>query len=356
MNPVPGIPFPDSIPAPPWVFHILEVFLFTIHLLFINIVLGGSIISFFSRLRNATSPGPLAEPLRRKLPVLFALAINVGVAPLLFVQVLYGNFFYTSSILMGRFWIMIVPGVIIAYYAAYVHSRTSTPTLGTIAIGITSAIALYVAFMFVNNMLMMMQPERWVGYFGHRAGTLLSTGDRTLMPRYLHFLTASIAIAALFSAGVWNDRMKRGNLEAGENVRRSLFIFGTATAIESTIGLWFLTSLKQECMMQFLGGDLVSTIILAVGLLCGIGSIGTAFMGNYRPTVIMAALTVAAMILTRDKLRTLYLQGTFDTASLQISEQHDVLVLFLLVLGFGLAAVIWMLKVGFAPSTQKEKA
>jgi len=45
---------------------------------------------------------------------------HLGVAPLLFLQVLYGRLFFTSSILMAGFWLAVVPLLIVAYYCAYV--------------------------------------------------------------------------------------------------------------------------------------------------------------------------------------------------------------------------------------------
>jgi hypothetical protein len=48
-------------------------------------------------------------------------SVNFGVAPLLFVQVLYGHFFYASSILMAVFWLAVIPLLIAAYYAAYLY-------------------------------------------------------------------------------------------------------------------------------------------------------------------------------------------------------------------------------------------
>jgi hypothetical protein len=352
MNPGPIIPVPDTIPAPAWLFHVLDVALFTIHILLINIVFGGSLISFASRLRSGGTPTPLSEPLKNKLPVFIALAVNVGIAPLLFLQVIYGHLFYTSSVLMARFWIMIIPCVILGYYALYIHSRSAKKALATTAIGIMSGVALYVAFMFVNNMVMMIQPAKWTVYFTDRTGVNLSIGDPTLVPRYLHFLTASIAVAALFSAAVWSRRAKRGIPESGDHVRRGLFIFGTATVIQIAIGLWFLVSLRQEIMLEFMGRDILRSIILAVGFLCALGSVGSAFMGSYPATVSLAGTTILAMILTRDHLRTLYLKDVFSTDSLQIHSQYPVLALFLLILVIGLAVVAWMLRAGFAGSRE----
>ena len=50
-----------------------------------------------------------------------AFAVNFGVAPLLFVQVLYGHLFYTSSILVAVFRLAVIPLLIVAYYALYLH-------------------------------------------------------------------------------------------------------------------------------------------------------------------------------------------------------------------------------------------
>lgn len=347
MNPSPLIPLPDAIPAPAWLFHVLDVSLFALHIVFINVILGGSLILLFSRLTKKDEPSPVFSALAAKLPVSFALGINLGVAPLLFLQVIYGHLFYTSSILMGVFWIAIIPLLIIAYYAAYVHAKAKRSALATTAIIIASVVLLYISFMFVNNILMMMQPAQWSAYFANRSGTLLSLSDQTLIPRYLHFLVASVAVAGLSSATVWVIRKKRGTEGADDKVRNGLRIFGYATIVQVAVGLWFLMALKRDVMLQFMGGDLVATIVFALGFLCGIGTIATAFVNNYRATLSMAILTIIAMVLTRDQLRSMYLQGSFDPVTLQVNPQYGVLVLFLVILLLGLASVAWMLKAGF---------
>ncbi|MEE9203583.1 MAG: hypothetical protein V3U08_01100 [Nitrospirales bacterium] len=43
-----------------------------------------------------------------------AFAIVLGVAPLLFIQVLYGQLFYTAAILVGRVWILLILVLILA--------------------------------------------------------------------------------------------------------------------------------------------------------------------------------------------------------------------------------------------------
>jgi len=46
------------------------------------------------------------------LPVFVSFTVTLGVAALLFVQVIYGNLLYTSSILIGAAWLGVVPLVI----------------------------------------------------------------------------------------------------------------------------------------------------------------------------------------------------------------------------------------------------
>ena len=348
MNPSPLLPAPDVIPAPAWLFHVLGTTLFTLHILLINIILGGSAIMLFRRFSSAGEAPPFSDALAHKLPVLFALGITMGVAPLLFVQVILGHLFYTSSILMAVWWILVIPLLILAYYGAYVHAKSARPVFAGSAIAAVVLILLYIAFVYVNNLLMMMQPAKWSAYFANRGGTLLVLPDPTLLPRYLHFVTASVAIAGLFFATVWTMRKNRGIQNADANASLGLKIFGYATVVQVAIGFWFLISLNREFMLQFMGGDLLFTVIFALGFFSGLGAIATAFAGKLRPSVIQAAITVVAMVITRDNLRTLYLQSQFDPSTLQVNPQYGVMALFFVILIIGLACVAWMVKAGFA--------
>ncbi len=84
-----------------------------------NTMLGCGIIALIRSLRGKPQDLLIAKEISLKLPYTIAFAINMGVAPLLFIQVLYGNFIYTSSVLMGWYWLSVIGIVIIAYYSAY---------------------------------------------------------------------------------------------------------------------------------------------------------------------------------------------------------------------------------------------
>ena len=55
----------------------------------------------------------------RRLTVVMTFVINLGVPPLLFAQVLYGRALYTSSVLIGVYWISIVAILMLTYWLLY---------------------------------------------------------------------------------------------------------------------------------------------------------------------------------------------------------------------------------------------
>jgi cytochrome bd-type quinol oxidase subunit 1 len=122
------IPDPDPIPlpAPVELLTPLLVLTFTLHILAMNVTLGGTVIAVVSDLMGRRDGNDryrrLARHLIAMMPVTLAATITLGVAPLLFIQTLYGQLFYTSSILMAWPWFAVVPLVIVAYYGIYLYA------------------------------------------------------------------------------------------------------------------------------------------------------------------------------------------------------------------------------------------
>jgi len=338
------IPVPDTIPAPAWIFLSLDLLTFVLHILVINVVLGGSILLLWNR--YSPERADLHSAMANKIPTSIALGVNFGVAPLLFMQVIYGHMFYTSSVLMATFWIMVIPVLILAYYSAYIHAnRYALPSyLGRYAMLITVIILLYIGFMFTNNMSLMAQPEKWRAYFDDRSGTILNLSEPTLWPRYLHFVTASIAVAGLFSSVIWSLRKNKNADKAALQIRNGLRIFGIATIIQVVIGFWWLMALPKEFIVMFMGRNLLYSLILLFGFLSALGAIISALRNKLRPTVIQVVITVLLMVFNRHNLRSLYLSGKFDLDTLQMTPQYGVMALFLVILVIGLALVWYMLK------------
>ena len=338
------IPSPDTIPAHWLLFELLEHLTFTLHILLVNIVLGGSLIAMWTQLftREHTLNCAVGS-IKGKIPATLAMAITLGIAPLLFIQVTYGHLFYTSSIIMAVWWIMIIPLLIIGYYCSYAQRQVESNTINGILTVVMSLVFLYIAFMLTNNNTLMLQPGEWTKYFANKSGTLLNLNDPTLIPRYLHFVTASIAVGGLFSALVWSMRADRGAVGANRNAGKGLKIFAYGTALQIATGFWFLFSLPQDIRWEFIGGDMPRTIIMTLGILLGIASLIFALRRKMKMTIIHLLLTVVLMVISRAQLRYSYIREFFSYEQLELKLQITPLIFFLAVFVIGLILIYYML-------------
>ncbi|HKK62170.1 MAG TPA: hypothetical protein VJ951_06405, partial [Bacteroidales bacterium] len=222
-----SIPTPDTIPAH-WIwFQVLLVFTFVIHLILMNFILGGSLLTVYDMIR-----GRKEYIASKSIPTLVALTINFGVPPLLFVQVLYGHFFYTSSIIIAVPWILVIPVLIIAYYSAYIYVKKIEKSPGWSKGGliVSSLMLLCIAFVFVNNSTLAIVPDRWEVYFSNPRGVNLNIGEPTLFPRYIHFIIAAIAVGALGRAIYYHFSGVEEKVKV-LNIRRNLRIFAWMTIL-----------------------------------------------------------------------------------------------------------------------------
>lgn len=357
MNPVDLIPAAKAIPVH-WVwFKVLLLLTFTVHILLVNALLGTGIIAFVSRLTSDNSTCDLQKDAAGKLTFLMAFAVNFGVAPLLFLQTIYGQFFYVSSQLMAVYWLAAVVLLIIAYYSAYIYKYkfNVSANLRNCFLGTTVVILLMVAFVFVNNMTLMTAPLSWPQYFDNPKGTILNLTDPTLVPRYLHFVTASVAVGGLFIALVWDFKRRRSVPGALAHIRRGLNWFLYATLFQIVVGFWFQMRLPGELLHLFMGGDVLYTGVFLLSL----GALALAIIfgvqGRLRPAAGATLTVIVLMVLMRDMVRTAYLAPYFSLDDLPVTSEYSPLVMFFMALILGAAVVVLAAKWGFkAASTSAQ--
>ena len=112
---------PVPLPAPVWLFHLLLLVTFTLHIVLMNFMLGGGILATILKLFGKENglKDRLFKDVTKMVPTLLAATVTLGVAPLLFLQVLFGQYMYTSSIIIGWPWFFVIIFVIAAYYGFY---------------------------------------------------------------------------------------------------------------------------------------------------------------------------------------------------------------------------------------------
>jgi len=355
MDPATLIPTPDQIPVDWGWFQILLTLTFYLHVLAMDTMLGTAIITFIHHFSSEGDSLPVTREISKKLPYVIALAVNLGIAPLLFAQVLYGHFLYVGSMLPGVFWLSIVLFLIIAYYSAYIYSyRYKTMRAGRmITSGITMVSLLCIGFFLSNTMTLMLHPESWVRYFQHPDGFLLNLADPTIIPRYLHFVTSAVAIGGLAIALLYTYKSSRGHQESSRWIQYGCNWFAGATIVNFAVGFWFLGSLPDGLIVpSTLVGGLFS-FFLVIALITAVLAVIAAMRYRPLPAALLTLATVLFMVLVREFLRASYLRPWFSPAELTVQPDRSPFILFLLIFVAGLALVGWMLKTTFTAFDSK---
>jgi hypothetical protein len=103
---------PIPLPAPVWLLKIILVVGFYLHAIPMNVALTGGFIAalfiLYARRRQHEYARRIGYALAFSLPFFVSVAITQGIVPLLFIQLVYGPLFYTSSILMALPWMMMI--------------------------------------------------------------------------------------------------------------------------------------------------------------------------------------------------------------------------------------------------------
>lgn len=345
MNPANLIPVADTLTVPNGWFQFFLMLTFPLHLFAMNAMLGAGLVAFISHLYPGRAHRELSHELAKALPFLVAFTVNLGVAPLLFVNVIYGHLLYSSTVLMGLYWLAVIPLLIIAYYLAYIYDF-SFKKLGNLAMFVLLAVLvllLTVGFIFSNNMTMMITPTSWTRWFTTPGGSLLNLADPTLLPRYLHIITGSLAVGGLFSA-LYATTVLKSDPEMAETGRKlGMQLFSWLTLLQLGVGTWFLLSLPHQTLQRFMGGGTVATALLTIGILLAVATLVTGFKQQVLPTLWLTLPLVYGMSFMRDVVRGNFLAPYFNPATVPVQVQWSPLVFFLVVLVLGVLLVVWVL-------------
>jgi hypothetical protein len=348
---------PNPLPAPYWVFKLLLVVTFFLHILAMNFMLGGAVLALVAKWRskNRETNNRVFFDVVKKLPSFLPATITLGIAPLLFVQVLYGQFFYTSSIIVAWPWFLVLVFLTVAYYGFYYVSFQGGQNPGKAgSVMLLSVVLIFlIGFVYSNNLTLSQTPSRWgAKYFANPAGWNLNLSEPTLIPRFLHFFTAAIAVGGLLLVFIALARWKRDTEYA-----RHIFQFGGkafmyATMAQFVVGTWFLTSIPRDLRMLFLGDNALATVLLVVGVGGAIGAIFLMSEALRRENVRLAAyyvsgitgIVIFSMSVMRDMLRDAYLKPYFHPEQFVVNTQWSVFPLFLVLFVAGVILWFVMLK------------
>lgn len=354
---------PIPLPAPVWLFKLLHIVTLALHFVAVELLLGGLLVAVvLSLFRGSPNARVAARAIARRLTIVMTYVINLGVPPLLFSQVLYGRALYTSSVLIGLYWIGVVFLLMAVYWCLYKFTYRLEAGKSGWHIGLLAwLLAGSVARILSTNMTLMLRPEDWHNlYAGSAAGAYLPTGDPTTTPRWLMMLAGG-----LFLSGLWLLYLAARKTFTADEQK---FVARLGGAVAALCGLVYLAAGLRAAAVQpgavhaflanppagyefysfyALAGKLwIALVALAIvlGLVAAVARIAATWLAW--TAVLLAVLIEFSLVIYRDAVRDLTLLSKgYDVWNRAVVTNWGVVGLFLVVFVAGLGTIGWLVSV-----------
>jgi hypothetical protein len=334
---------PDSnfLSAPLWLIDVLHMATLSLHFVAMNFLLGGIVVILWGRITDRWS-NPTVQLAVTLFPSIMAATVTLGVAPLLFVQLVYPRQVYSASIVSGGFWLLIVPVVIATYYLIYGAAFSDRPGRKALYLSLALPGLLYVSFIYSSVFSLAEMPDRIASLYGeNQTGWVINPDIGEYLFRWLHMILGAVTVGGFFIG-----LLGRGD-EQGSRVGGSFFLWGMAGA--TVTGFLYLATTGDHLV-----GLMRSPAIwaLAAAILLASGSFSLFMTGKLPAAGVLLFLSLAAMVVTRHYLRLVRLADHFDPATIRVAPQWSVFALFLVCFVLALGVLAYMHKLFLADRTQ----
>lgn len=237
--------FPFNLPAPTAWYAVLYVVTLLMHIVFMSYVLAGSIMLGVAGFRGML--GSKAKPsdwsavttiLKDWMPFALSAAITAGIAPLLFVQILYQQEFYTANLLSFHRWMAILPVLIVAFYLLYLlkaHRIEGKTALQGIVAMLVMACILFVGWSWVENHLLSLDKAAWTTQYETQA---MVYKDPAILPRLGFWIASALPTATLLLA--WQLRAGASGVaqESAKRATRPLAWLAMLSVVAAAVAAW----------------------------------------------------------------------------------------------------------------------
>lgn len=355
----------EALPTNTVVYLALLIATYALHAVFMNYTFGGMLWTAVAALRGRYSEGAprdtLATVVRDWLPSAVSAAVTAGIAPLLFVQIVYQRSFYTANILLFNRWMALLPALIVAVYAMYIvkaHGGAGGPDHGRATAlfarrGVKAAAAVlaallvgYVGLAFIENHLLSLAPETWKDRYVDGSPALPAASAWVRLSMWaLGALPTFAALAA------WQLRRGAGGANDDDRVRAArplalLALVGAAGSLVLGTIVWSTdhggTRLLDDSIGRIAYGSLA--VALAVGAAAWITVAAQRRLSAVAIAVAVSSSLVGilAHAVLREGARLLALAGT--PAAAREPSGLGGLAVFLVFLVISAGAIAWIVR------------
>ncbi len=331
----------SPIPAPLWIVEVLHAVTFTLHTAAMNVMVALAFALAMARGRFADA---MLSRSATSLPVAMSFTITLGVAPLLFLQLMHGERFYASSVLAGWPWLLAVFALMIGYYAAYacegvVHGgKTPGPVLRAIPL---CGLLLF-SFVLAANVTLSERPDviATITAEGHRPGWILALSRTGAPLRWAHEIVGAIAFGSVWFIVVGVSGSIRSKRADHAMAQFGLVTLAVLTVVTGLLGIG--KRISRE-------GDFASAgpmLYVSAGLALAVPMLGWLAVRHWRRslawlTALTAFLAIAAGTHLRFRTRDLQLQ-TQGVSSSATGPHDGALLFFLACFLVATFALLWL--------------
>jgi hypothetical protein len=318
----------------------LQVLTLSLHFLAMNFLLGGIVAVLFGGFPDRWRH-PTVQRLIGWFPSVMAATVSLGVAPLLFTQLIYGRFFYSAAIVSGWIWLAVVPLLMLAYFSFYAAALTESPgphqgRLLGVGLAALVLVSLIYSATFALGERLDLQHQL---YQASQSGFTLNPDWKEWGLRWLHMLLGALTVGGFFVGVVGREE------EASFAIGKRFFLLGmTATIL---VGIAYLGTLGAD-LRPFMRGPGSKVLGGAV-----VATLASAFLFAKRrllPASVLLFLSLVGMVLTRHFLRLVHLTGTFDPATIPVQPDWGPFGIFMICFVGMLLGLGWMAKLYGAPA------
>lgn len=348
-----------GLPAPIWFVQFFKALGFALHAVPMNLWYAGLIIALWLHVRGDGPGKQFGRRLLQQMPIIVAFGVNLGIVPLLFLQLAYHRVFYPATILMAWSWLAIIPLVTLAYYGVYAYAWGIRNGAGDMAwwrrfAGWCAAILFVgVGFLFANGFTLSEHVDRWGDLWsvhsraGAALGTALNVGDATLWPRWALMFGLALGTTAvwLLVDATWLARqtVDDGYREWAWAFAKKLYAVGLAWF--AVAGTWYVFGTWSKELRTTMFAWPMLPLTVATALAPGLPWI---LMRISRKPGAVAAVAgcqfgvLGLNALSRQTVQNLNIKSVLDVWSQPTAVQWGPLAMFLIVFVVGVGIVGWM--------------
>ncbi len=332
------LPDYNFLPAPLWLITSLHLLTLTLHFIAMNFLVGGIIAVLWGKFTDRWNH-PVVQKFVKLFPTALAATVSLGVAPLLFVQLVFHRQVYAASIVSAWFWLGIIGAVMIAYYLLYAAAFSQKKATGNRPVYLFLALIAFIYVSVVHSSIFSMaeRPDLVAKlYASNQSGLVVNPDLHGYLYRWLHMMFGAITVGGFFVG--WLGKDDKSAYEVG----RVFFLWGTVVA--GTFGTFYLISLGP-LLKPFMRTPGIWALTL--GIILSAGSLHFFFKKKFVGAAAMLFVSLFTMVVTRHYVRLLNLGDSFEPASLTVRPQWSIFVIFLIFFVIAIILLWYMVRMFF---------